>query len=916
MNTRYKIATGVALCAISVGAMAQYDDVTTVQSVNRAGLPITVRPDEELLIFELHLEDIILSEGIIVFSNNRQSLLVPLSEIAQLLRFSITVDAREGTATGWFIDENRTFNLDIGHKNIVIAGEQKAYKSELIELHEDDIFVDIALLEKWFPVTFGFSINTQILSVTAKEPLPVQEAIARENARESRGNVIPTLPSYPRHHSPYGLIRWPHIDVNIDSNYDNEAASPLSLSSDLLAVGDVLGMSARTFISTDEDEGISDVRVILERKDPDGGLLGFMNATEVEVGDVFTEQLSLTSEGIQGRGFNISNFPLNRLTEFDRATLRGDLLPGWEVELYRNDILLEFQRSRDDGLYEFNDVPLLPGLNIIRLVFYGPFGEKREEIQRFLVDPDQVKTGKSYYGFSVSQHQKDLVQINEDVVNRAVDGEPRIIAQYEYGLGKSTSLSTHFVSVPLEDEKQHQYVSAGLTSSLFGVLGQMNVARDIAEGGSAFDLTLQTQWRSMSILAEHEHYLDNFISERTENVNDPLTRRTRLSLDTAVEAPLVRNINIGLELEEEAFESTRKEQEINNRLSVFINRTNISHTLRYQVFKPAAGDSRTEFDGDALVSFFHERFSIRGQATYSIEPVAELETVSITGDYDVNEDLGIRAAVNHELVDDGETELTIGLNKTFDHSQWALNGTFEDDGGVLVAVSLSLSLGRNPDTGEWRYFSDPIATGGLVSSTIYIDNDGDKKLSAGDTLVENATLRADGRDTRIPTNAKGNVLLTNLATYQPIGFSLERSSIEDPYLIPIEEGKEIVTRPGTPIKIAFGLSPTGEIDGTVYIHRYGQIKQASNVHIELLNSQGDIVQDTRTAYDGFYLFDNITPGEYTIRISPEQTARLGFQPTQTHNVSIKGNSGIISGVDFTLKTESDDNAQTEELEEL
>jgi hypothetical protein len=70
----------------------------------------------------------------------------------------------------------------------------------------------------------------------------------------------------------------------------------------------------------------------------------------------------------------VSSFPLQLQSQFDRQSFRGELPPGWEVELYRGAELLAYAQSRADGLYEFLDVPLLFGLNVFRLELYGPQG--------------------------------------------------------------------------------------------------------------------------------------------------------------------------------------------------------------------------------------------------------------------------------------------------------------------------------------------------------------------------------------------------------------------------------------------------------------------------------------------------------------------------------------------------------------
>ncbi|PQB06742.1 hypothetical protein BST83_05920 [Polaribacter filamentus] len=52
--------------------------------------------------------------------------------------------------------------------------------------------------------------------------------------------------------------------------------------------------------------------------------------------------------------------------------------PNWTVELYINDILIDFTQADAAGLYVFK-VPIVYGYTVIKLKFYGPLGEERTE---------------------------------------------------------------------------------------------------------------------------------------------------------------------------------------------------------------------------------------------------------------------------------------------------------------------------------------------------------------------------------------------------------------------------------------------------------------------------------------------------------------------------------------------------------
>ena len=387
--------------------------------------------------------------------------MLPLRQVAEALEFPMKVNTPEGRAEGWFLDIANSFTLDAARHEVVIAGSRSTFTPEQIEVHKDDIYVDTALLGQWWPVEFTFSFSAQTVSVSGRDGmmLPVQREAARDQARSALGSKEHEPQGhFPRLDTPYSLYTIPFTDLTYTAGMDQQANLGPHNGITALANGDLFYMHSSAYIAADTAQKITDLRWTLSRRDPDGHLfqpdewmggtkLGeAMNAYQVkdiEFGDINTQQLPLTAFNQLGRGFMISTIPYDRATNYNRTTLQGDVQPGWEVELYRNDELLEFQRSTTEGRYTFVDVPLLSGLNILRLVFYGPFGQTREEVKRFLVTPDLTEQGKSYFRFSFSQQNTSALDIANQNLSAAslsgatpiqsdiIRGKPRSLFEYE-----------------------------------------------------------------------------------------------------------------------------------------------------------------------------------------------------------------------------------------------------------------------------------------------------------------------------------------------------------------------------------------------------------------------------------------------------------------------------------------------------
>ena len=370
-----------------------------------AALPVVEPSDDDLLILELRLNRLVLSQGLIAY-RIPSGVCLYLGAVAQALDFPIRVDAGTGRAEGWFLREDRVFVLDLVRQEVTIGGSAGTFDAGRVQRHPEGICVELTLLSTWFPIEFQFDQANATVTLRPWEPLPIELRLARERRRARLGQGRGALPDYPRHETPYELWNWPVVDSFLESRLvrvGNSDSANLVNRYNTLAVGELLRMTSEISLAGNTGNALSRVRARLGRKDPGGGLLGPLRATEFALGDIATPQTPLVARSEPGRGAEVSSFPLGRAQEYDRITLRGELPDGWEVELHRNGVLLDFRESRGDGRYEFEDVPVLFGRNEFRFVFYGPQGQVREKTEELFIGTDLTSPGEFYFRLAANQ---------------------------------------------------------------------------------------------------------------------------------------------------------------------------------------------------------------------------------------------------------------------------------------------------------------------------------------------------------------------------------------------------------------------------------------------------------------------------------------------------------------------------------
>ncbi|MBE9553007.1 MAG: carboxypeptidase regulatory-like domain-containing protein [Proteobacteria bacterium] len=881
---------------------AESDAVADAGSDKRNKLEYKTRPDEQLLILEVRLKRYILTDGMFGYIEGG-GLLLPLGEFARALEFNIAVDTSNGRADGWYMDQDRLFALDILSGTVVIDGRKQEYDRGLVELHREDIFVDTRLLSQWFPADVEFDLSNLLVRVKSREPLPLEQRAEREQrrgvamARKKREEA-----EYETIDAPYQWVDWPMVNFSSSAGYTKTAAGDGDITGNynLLAVGDLMKMGSKLFVSGNQDRGVSLVRLEMGRKDPEGQLLGPLGATEYSFGDIVTPAHDDIARSRLGRGAQISSFPLERASDFDSINLVGELPLGWEVELYRNEILLEFRGSRADGRYEFDEVPLLFGLNVLTMKFFGPQGQYREETRRVLVGQGQVEPGEFNYRLAVTQQDEYLIPVQDDTVSTAnseLQGELRAITEAEYGLNKNFSVAGGASSIALPDGR-HNYGKLGMRFGWRNLYSRFDIIGDSMGGGAARAGAQLSMPLNLSLLLEHIELRD-FISEEFPEEIDPTLRVSKLGFNGVIPFGSLLRVPFNITAEHETAESGATETEVKNRLSTSISRVSFSNWLLWRRTKGAISDT-TNAEGALLVGGHLYRTALRGELQYAIEPVSELTRGILSVERHFGAKTTGRVSADRTFSGQEVTTLSAALSHRFDIAALGVNGSWGDDGSASALLTLSFAFGREPRTGDWGMYSDAVADNGAVSARVFLDNDLDGKYGPDDTPVEGAMFDTGRGLIRETTNEDGVLLLTDLPAWRNVDVVIPPQGLEDPYWSPKSDGFTVRTRPGKASIVDFPIIVTGEIDGMVYARQGGAMLEVADVAMELVDAEGNTVAQTRSAFDGFFLFELVKPGRYTVQVSREQLQRLGLVATDTKTVEILGEGTIASGLQFTL----------------
>ena len=93
----------------------------------------------------------------------------------------------------------------------------------------------------------------------------------------------------------------------------------------------------------------------------------------------------------------------------------------------------------------------------------------------------------------------------------------------------------------------------------------------------------------------------------------------------------------------------------------------------------------------------------------------------------------------------------------------------------------------------------------------------------------------------------------------------------------------------------------GEVNGTTRILRDGKREELPGLEVELLNAAGQRVKAMRSAYDGFFEFTDLPYGEYLLRVTPEEAARVGLKPSEPRRIQVRAHHSFLDGMDLVVE---------------
>mgnify|MGYP002619876777 CR=1 FL=1 len=301
------------------------------------------------------------------YENNR--LYLPVTELFRFLRINYQATADFTRINGFLIDESRRYEIDHGNRTITVDNTVTRLQSDEILRTGEGLFLYTGVFGRAFGLFCTFNFRSLSVELKTDLELPaireMRLAQMRKNIERLRGEIeVDTTIGRNYHFFRFGMIDWALSSTQTTRSATDTRAS--------LGIGtELLGGEANIFLNQSTRDGFNERNQHYQWRWANNQQ---RIVRQVRAGKIGTGSISSIYDPFLG--VSLTNSPTTYRRSFGEYTISDFTEPGWTVELYVNNVIVDYQTADASGFYTF-EVPLVYGTSEVMMKFYGPYGEER-----------------------------------------------------------------------------------------------------------------------------------------------------------------------------------------------------------------------------------------------------------------------------------------------------------------------------------------------------------------------------------------------------------------------------------------------------------------------------------------------------------------------------------------------------------
>jgi hypothetical protein len=794
-----------------------------------------------------------------------EELFLPLTDVFSFLKIQNSPSPGFDSVSGYFLNQQDVFLVEWANNRI-------HYKQKVLNLEPGDLIQtenNLYLRSKYFGQVFGLNCNfdfrsfSVFLSTDLELPIirEMRQELMRNNINRLRGEMK-TDTTIRRNHP---FFHFGAADWSVSATQQVQGMSNVRLN---LMVGALLAGGEATL-----NLNYSNTQPIIARQQ--SWIWHYVNndlrvLKQVMVGKISSHATSSMIAPVIG--VQVTNTPTTFNRSFGTYTITDYTKPGWIVELYVNYELIAYVKADASGYFSF-EVPLVYGNSLVKLRFFGPWGEEHTQEQNISIPFNFLPPRKLEYtvsaGFLENQENSRFSR-----------------AEFHYGIGRRLTVGAgieYLSSITSGNTMPFANFSLRLASSLlvsgeyiYGVRSKGVISCRLPSN-LMFELYYTNYNRNQKAI------MNNYLEERKAVISMPVRIRhfsslLRLTIDQII-LPMSQNFSS----------------------SLMISGTISGVSTNLTTFALFSDPVHPYISSDLSLSF-------RLPAKIIITPQVQYV-------YTQNRFLSFKLTVEKQVLRNGVLNMTydrnflgntnnfqIGIRYDFPFAQANLSTRYGNDAITLIQYGRGSLLyeGKEGRLAVSNYSS--VGKGGIIILP-FLDLNNNGRREKDEPKVAGLNLHITGG--RIEKSSHDTTIrVSDLEPYNQYFIELDRNSFNNiSWRIP-KATISITINPNQYKLVEVPVTVVGEASGYVYISEESGQRGLGRITVCFYRSDTILVARMLTESDGYFSLFGLPPGSYTAKLDTHQLyqVHMTVSPGEIPFTILRSKDGdVVDGLEFILQ---------------
>lgn len=799
-----------------------------------------------------------------VLYTNNDKLFVNVEDLFKTLDIQCIVGQRGDSLGGFIENRSRVYLIDFSNKQVIVENKLFNTPDDLIK-ENGSLYMESTLFAEAFGIILTFNYRSLSILLKSNFELPVIKQMRIEKFRNNLSKIKMEEVADTMVDRNYHLFRFGTFDWSVTStqkwneSFDNRFI--LGLGTEFL-----YGEADISYTKYNQKEfNTNQLQYLWRWVDNDKKLI-----KQAQFGKIATQSISFIISPVIGAVVRNSPTTVRKATGY--YTINEYTEPNWTIELYINNILVDYTKSDASGLYIFK-VPIVYGYNTLKLKFYGPLGEERTEERTMNVPYTVMPANEFEYGISAGV-------VQDSSLSHYGRGECNYGLNSKFTIGGGMEYLSSIPNGPF----------IPFLKATFQPFSKLTINGEYAYGVKTNGLLNYYFSKDILLEIDYTKYVEGQLATRFNSLED---RKARLSVPFRF-----KKVSGYVKLEY----SQLVYSEFN------YNQTNAMFSASYKQF---SGNSSLQLNWidkqstyvttDLALSYrFGNGIILRPSARYNI---SEKEIVSYKAEIAKRIPRGYLSASYERNVLFDDNFLTISFKYDLPFARTNVSSS-QSKNKISTAVSAQGSLAFGSGNGTIHVSNNSSLSKGGILLYPFLDVNQNGIFDSDEHIVSLSKVRINGG--RAVFNEKDSIIrIPELNAFASYNLSFNDNDLPNIAWRFKNKIFKVLIDPNQFKRVDIPIVSVGEISGMVYKDKGNSLKGIGRILIKFYKKNSSkVIAETLSESDGYIYYLGLEPGDYVACIDSVQLRNLDLEAQPScidFSIEPKVNGDIFEGIDFVLR---------------